>query len=118
MPMYIALTYTADVNWSAPEQAAEMDDYAHFGREAAAVIRGGAVLYPTDAATTVRVPGGRGGDIVLSDGPYAETKEALTGFYLLECDDLDEAVTVAAGIPAAWHGAVEVRPLLPQMAAD
>ena len=50
--------------------------------------------------------------MVTSDGPYAETKEALTGFYLLECADLDEAIKVAAQIPAAWDGAVEVRPTI------
>ena len=114
MPTYMALTYTADVDWSAPEQAAEMDEYLAFGQAAAAVIRGGAALYPTTTATTVRVHGGKGGDVVTTDGPYAETKEALTGFYLLECADLDEAVAVAAKLPAAWNGAVEVRPLIPQ----
>ena len=60
--------------------------------------------------------GGKGGDVVLSDGPYAETKEALTGFYLLECADLEEATRVASMIPAAWNGAVEVRPVLPMQA--
>jgi hypothetical protein len=50
--------------------------------------------------------------MIVSDGPYAETKEALTGFYLLECADLDEALKVAAQIPTAWHGTVEVRPVL------
>jgi len=50
--------------------------------------------------------------VVTSDGPYAETKEVLTGFYLLECADLDEAVATAATIPAAWNGAVEVRPTI------
>ena len=50
--------------------------------------------------------------MVTSDGPYAETKEALTGFYLLECADLDEAIACAAKIPAAWDGAVEVRPVI------
>jgi hypothetical protein len=113
MPTYVALTYTADVDWSAPEQAAEMAEYGEFGQAAAAVIRGGTVLYPTATATTVRVRGGKGGDVVTSDGPYAETKEVLTGFYTLECADLDEAIAVAARIPAAWHGgAVEVRPVL------
>jgi hypothetical protein len=58
------------------------------------------------------VQGGKGGDVVTSDGPYAETKEALTGFYLLECANLDEAIKVAAQIPAAWDGAVEVRPTI------
>jgi hypothetical protein len=75
-------------------------------------MRGGNALYPTTTATTVRVSGGKGGDIVTSDGPYTETKEALTGFYLLECADLDEAVKYAAQIPAAWDGAVEVRPVI------
>jgi hypothetical protein len=90
-------------------------EYGEFGRAAAAVIRGGAVLYPTSTATTVRVHGGKGGDVVTTDGPYAETKEALTGFYLLECADLDEAVATAARIPNAWDGAVEVRPVIPPM---
>lgn len=116
MTQYIALTYTPDVDWSAPEQAAEMAEYVEFGRAAAAAIRGGAALYPTSTATTVRVRGGQGGDLVASDGPYAETKEALTGFYLLEADDLDAAIALAARIPAAWNGAVEVRPLVPPMA--
>ena len=113
MPMYAALTYTPDVDWSHPDQAEEMKEYMAFGESAAAIIRGGAALYPAAVATTVRVSGGKGGDTVVSDGPYAETKEALTGFYLLECADLDEAIAAAAAIPAAWNGAVEVRPLIP-----
>lgn len=113
MPSYIALTYTADVDWSAPEQAPEMEEYGEFSKAAEAIIRGGAVLYPTSTATTVRVTGGKGGDVVSSDGPYAETKEALTGFYLLECTDLDHAIATAAQLPAAWNGAVEIRPLIP-----
>ncbi|HKN96599.1 MAG TPA: YciI family protein [Pseudonocardiaceae bacterium] len=112
MPQYVALTYTRDVDWTQPEFAQEMKDYAEFGQAAAAVIRGGNALYPTATATTVRVTGGKGGDVVTSDGPYAETKEALTGYYLLECADLDEAVKIAAQIPAAWDGAVEVRPVI------
>jgi hypothetical protein len=112
MPSYIALTYTADVDWSHPDQGAEMAEYGAFGESAAAVIRGGGVLYPTATATTVRVSGGKGGDTLTTDGPYAETKEALTGFFILECADLDEAVATAARIPAAWTGAVEVRPLI------
>jgi hypothetical protein len=112
MPQYAAITYTADVDWTAPEQAAEMAEYTAFSQAAAAVIRGGAALYPSGTATTVRVAGGKGGDLVVSDGPYAETKEVLTGFYLLECADLDEAVALAATLPAAWNGAVEVRPVI------
>jgi hypothetical protein len=112
MPQYAALTYTRDVDWSASEQAADMADYMKFGQDNAAAIRGGAALYPTSTATTVRVTGARGGDVVTSDGPYAETKEALTGFYLIEAADLDEALRIAADIPAAWDGAVEVRPII------
>ncbi len=117
MPQYVAFVYSADVDWSQPteEQAAEMAEYSAFGEAAAAVIRGGAVLYPTATATTVRVPSGKGGEILSTDGPYAETKEVLTGFYILECADLDEAVSVAAKIPGAWNGAIEVRPVIPMM---
>jgi len=113
MPSYAALIYTADVDWSAPEHSAESAEYGVFGEAAAAVIRGGAALYPTNTATTVRVRGGKGGDVVATDGPYTETKEVLTGFYLLECADLDEAIATAARIPAAWSGAIEVRPVIP-----
>lgn len=113
MPMYAAITYTADLDWTAPEQSAEMAEYGAFGAAAAEHIRGGAALFPTATATTVRVTGGRGGDVVTSDGPYAETKEVLGGFFLLECADLDEALRLAAQIPAAWNGAVEVRPVIP-----
>lgn len=112
MPQYVALTYTPDVDWSAPEQGETMAEYAEFGKSAADAIVGGAALYPTATATTVRVAG-KGGAPLTSDGPYAETKEALTGFFLLEAADLDAAVALAVQIPAAWHGAVEVRPVIP-----
>ena len=115
MAQYAAILYTADVDWSAADQEAEMKEYRAFGEAAAAAIQGGAALYPTSTATTVRVSGGKTGDLVTTDGPYAETKEALTGFYLLEADDLDAAIALAAKIPAAWSGAVEVRPVLPMM---
>lgn len=117
MAQYAALIYEAgDPDWSGdldPEQGAVMQEYAAFGQAAAAVLRGGAALYPTTSSTTVHVQGGKGGDIVTSDGPFAETKEVLTGFYLLECADLDEAVALAARIPTAWNGGmVEVRPVI------
>jgi len=113
MPQYAALIYAADVDWSQPEYAAETAEYGEFGQAAAAVIRGGAALYPTSTATTVRVKDGKGGEVLTTDGPYVETKEALTGFYLLECADLDEAVATAARIPAAWTGGtIEVRPVI------
>jgi hypothetical protein len=113
MPQYAALLYTEDLDWSAPEQAEMTKQYAEFGESAGPAIVGGAALYPTSTATTVRVRGGRGGDVVTSDGPYAETREVLGGFYLLEAADLDEAIRLAAQIPAAWGGGVEVRPVLP-----
>lgn len=112
MPQYVAMTYTEDLDWTAPEQADVMVEYDEFGKAAAAIIRGGAALYPTSTATTVRVQGGKGGDVLTTDGPYAETKEVLSGFYLLECTDLDHAIATAAQLPAAWHGAVEVRPVI------
>ena len=111
-PQYVALTYTKDVDRTAPENTEEMAEYEKFGATHGAAIRGGAALYQTSTATTVRVKGARGGEVLLSDGPYAETKEALTGFYLIEAGDLDEAVRIAADLPAAWDGAVEVRPTI------
>ena len=78
MPSYFALTYTADVDWSAPEQAEEMAQYREFGRAAAAVIRGGNVLYPTATATTVRVPGAwHGGGVEVR--PVLETETGAAG---------------------------------------
>lgn len=64
-------------------------------------------LAATSAATTVRV---RGGEVLLTDGPFAETKEVIVGFDILECADLDEAVAVAAAHPMAWAGRLELRP--------
>lgn len=112
MAQYLALTYTADVDWYAPEHAAELTEYRTFAKQNEGSILASAVLHPTSTATVVRVTGARGGDVVTTDGPYAETKEALTGYYLIEADDLDAAVAIAAQIPAAWGGAVEVRPVL------
>ena len=113
MPQYAAIIYSQDLDWSAPEQAGETAQYERFGAERGGHLRGGAALYPTSTATTVRVTGGRGGEVVTSDGPYADTKEVLTGFYLIEAADLDEAVQIASEIPGAWNGAVEVRPTIP-----
>lgn len=113
MPQYAVLIYEqGDPDWSildTPDKQAVMGEYGAFGAAAAAVMRGGAALYPTTTATVVQV---RGGETVTSDGPFAETKEVLTGFYQLECADLDEAVGWAARIPAARTGTVEVRPVI------
>ena len=112
MPTYAAIIYSMDVDWTLPEYTQDMKEYNEFGQAAEAVIRGGAALYPTPTATTVRLKDGKGSDVITTDGPYAETKEALTGFYLIECADLEEAVAWAAKIPGAWNGAVEVRPVI------
>jgi hypothetical protein len=73
------------------------------------VFVGGDGLQPAATATTVRV---RDGERLLTDGPYAETKEQLGGFYMLECKDLDEALSWAARIPEAKTGSIEVRPVM------
>lgn len=73
-------------------------------------IRGGEGLQNTERATTVRTTGGRQ---TLHDGPFAETREQLGGFYVIEADDLDSAIAIARQIPLAADGAVEVRPVIP-----
>jgi hypothetical protein len=92
------------------QAAAQMAAYQAFGDEMGArgVLLGGERLRPTTAATTVRV---RDGEVLTSDGPFAETKEQMAGFYLVECKDLDEAIEVASRIPTAEHGTIEVRPV-------
>ena len=93
-----------------PEQMSEMlAAYGAFGEEAGDAILGGEGLQPTSTATTVRV---RDGERMLTDGPFAETKEQLGGFYLLECNSLDEAIEWASKIPGASSGSVEVRPVM------
>jgi len=72
-------------------------------------LLGGEALQPTASATTLRV---RNGKVSTTDGPFAETKEQLGGFYLVEAKDLNDAIQVASRIPGAKHGSVEVRPIL------
>ena len=76
------------------------------------IVRGGAGLQPPATATTVRI---RDGKRIVQDGPFAESKEMLAGFFLIEVADLDKALEWAARSPAATGGAVEVRPVLPPM---
>jgi hypothetical protein len=73
------------------------------------VVRGAAGLAPATDATTVRV---RDAEVLLTDGPFAETKEVVGGFVLIECADLDEAIEIAAKHPAAGYGTIEIRPVL------
>ena len=96
------------------ERLSEDDKVAVFGEYAAISaendVTGGAQLQPPTTATTVQV---RDGKTLTTDGPFAETKEALGGYYLLEAEDLDRAIELAARIPAArMGGAVEVRPVV------
>lgn len=78
------------------------------------IARGGTPLRPAATATTVRV---REGGTLTTDGPFAETKEQLGGFFLIECRDLDEAIEIAAKLPAARVGSVEIRPVHEEIAA-
>ncbi|HBQ16970.1 MAG TPA: hypothetical protein DEF51_39500 [Myxococcales bacterium] len=72
-------------------------------------FKGGEALEPVDTATTVRV---RDGKTVKTDGPFAETREQLGGYYLIQAPDLDEACSIAAKIPAARNGSIEIRPIM------
>jgi hypothetical protein len=95
----------------APDVAmAELQRYSAFTQEthSRGVYRAGEALEPTNTATTVRVRDGR---TVVTDGPFAETKEFLGGFYLLDCRDLDEAIELAGQIPAVERGSIEIRPI-------
>jgi hypothetical protein len=89
---------------------AQLGAYAAFTQDVRdrGLFQAGEALEPTATATTVRVRDGR---TTVTDGPFAETKEALGGFYLLDCQDLDEAVELAARIPSATRGSVEIRPI-------
>lgn len=97
-------------NMSPSEGQAEFGSYMRFNQEAAArgVLRSGEQLQPANLATTVRL---RDGKMLLTDGPFAETKEVLGGYYIIECASLDEAVEWAGKLPVAAHGSIEVRPI-------
>ena len=105
----LALIYGDESRWDGLDEKAReevYDRYRAFVAVAAAKIVGGAELAPTASATTVRV---RDGQSLVTDGPFAETKEALGGFFLLDCADLEEAAQVAAQIPGAATGTIVLR---------
>jgi hypothetical protein len=111
---YLCTIYGDESGWNdvTPEQMNEvMNAYNAFSEDArkAGVLVAGEGLERTSSATTVRV---HDGERVLSDGPFAETKEQLGGFYLLDCANLDEAIDWASRIPGAATGSVEVRPVM------
>jgi len=109
---YALLIYNDDsLETSLDEQSRRLEQYTAFAdamRTRGVLQDGGLRLRPTVTATTVRV---RGGDVVIADGPFAETKEQIGGFFLVDCADLDDAIEVASQIPGALYGSIEVRPV-------
>ncbi|HUH05213.1 MAG TPA: YciI family protein [Kofleriaceae bacterium] len=111
---YLCLIYE---NESIPKAMSESEQQQYFGEyfsftnevKEKGLFVGGEALQPVATATTVRV---REGKVITTDGPFAETKEQLGGYYLLDCKDLDEAIAAAAKIPGARFGSIEVRPLM------
>ena len=116
---YVLLIYGQEPTEAAPEDvmAAEYQGYGEFTAllRARDAMLAGEALEPTATATTVRVVDGK---TLTTDGPFAETKEALGGFYLVEAADLDEAIRYAAMIPGARHGSIEIRPVFSVPSAD
>jgi len=109
---YMLLLYANEADWAAngeTEEAIIADHMRLIGDlRQANKYRTSDALAPIQSATTVRV---RGGKTVVTDGPYAETKEQLGGYYIVDANDLDEAIAVAARIPDAKVGSVEIRPI-------
>jgi len=112
---YLLLIYGSERHWE-PQAAGERDkilaEYGAFSKSIAESghLRGGNELDVTKTAATVRV---RDGKRTVTDGPFAETKEQLGGYYLVEARDLEEAIALAARIPSARWGSIEVRPIIP-----
>ncbi len=111
---YLCLIYENEKSWESlppAESEAIMNEYFAFTNDiqASGNLLGGEALQPTATATTVRV---RNGKVSTTDGPFVETKEQLGGYYLLEAKDLNEAIQIAARIPSARFGGVEVRPIM------
>ena len=111
---YMLLIYAAESAEpvpGTPEFDTLMQGYGAFSEEVKAknLMLAGEALEPVNTATTVRV---RNSEVETTDGPFAETKEVLGGYYLLDCKDLDQAIEYAAKIPSARYGAVEIRPVM------
>ena len=107
---YLALIYGEESRWeglSAEERESEMGEYMALSQ--ADVTRGGNELDGVATATTVRV---RGDETLVTDGPFAETKEQIGGLMELNADDLDEAIAIASKIPVVFRAAVELRPVI------
>ena len=109
--LLICYDETKEAKKTPAEFGKDMQDYMAFTQEIKekGSYRAGEPLHPTSSATTVRVTDGR---IVTTDGPYAETREQMGGFYIVDCANLDEAIEIAAKIPHAKQGCIEVRPVM------
>jgi hypothetical protein len=112
---YLLLIYGEEAQWDKideKERDAVLQEFMSFTKSIAQSghYRAGNELHPTSRATTVRL---RNGKRLVTDGPFAETKEALGGYYLIEAKDLDEAVAIGARIPSARWGSIEIRPIIP-----
>jgi hypothetical protein len=112
---YLLLIYNAESNFASMTEAQGTQMMQEFGAFTQSIIasgnyKGGNRLHPTSKATTVRVQDGK---TLMTDGPFAETKEQLGGYYLIDAADLDEATAIAARVPAARLGSIEVRPIVP-----
>ena len=111
MAEYLILIYENEESWAAADQETfgkVMSAHQEFGEKNAGALRGGNALQPTGTSTSIRKDSS--GNASVTDGPFAETKEALTGYYLVEAADLDEAISLAKQVPAPFGG-VEVRPI-------
>ena len=106
---YMLLIYENEKRFEKGYDPAELAEYRGFAKEHGPSIQHGAALQTTRVATTVRW---RNGQRVTTDGPFAETKEQLGGFYLCEAKDIDEAIHMAGKIPGARFGSIEVRPIM------
>jgi len=111
---YLLLIYQNEAAGAAQDPAAMqamMDKYRAFTQSiiAGGQFKAGDALEPTSTATTVRV---REGKTLTTDGPFAETREQLGGYYLIEAKNLDEAIGIAARVPSAAFGSIEVRPIM------
>lgn len=111
---YMLLIYASEEDYShmtSEEQAAIMQGHGTFAQEMLqrGILLGGAPLQPISAARTVSV---RKGKTLVTDGPFAETKEQLAGTYILDCKNMDEAIELASKIPDALYGSIEIRPIL------
>ena len=112
MTQYLILIYEDEANYATatPEKFQEITEaHGRFGMDNEKSIAGGNALQPTSTATSIRSDGA--GGFTVTDGPFAETKEALGGYYLIDADDLDGAIAIAKQCPAGFGG-VEVRPIM------